>query len=437
SQIRAMTGAHTRFVWAQDAGEKSDPMGERSEMRLIGFDTDDSLGERPVLSEISNYTKPMLTPKGDRIVFSNRSERTVYVVNWDGSGLQKVADGFAADVWRDPESGVEWVYLVRNYRKKNTAPCRRVMIDNPKRRQRVWEKLDISYGWFGISADGTRAAAACPWPECGLARLPNLTWKKYGKGCLPDIAPDNSYLFWIFDGPHRNLYLYGEGIAKGRRISINNAPGIEGHEVYHPRWSNHVHFMTMTGPFMVGNAKTRVPAGGKAVEIYLGKFDTQFASIEDWIQITRNDRGDFYPDAWIEGGSESSIPPAVKEAFQIESAGRVADTEPASTVVLQGRLQQITVTPEPKLIAPYRRALVVYGYEVEKVFQGRCDEEEILVAHWAIRDGKILPGLQERKAGGSFRLVLERFDDHPQLQSERLIMDTEDYSLPLFYDIEQ
>jgi hypothetical protein len=95
----------------------------------------------------------------------------------------------------------------------------------------------------------------------------------------------------------------------------------------------------------------------------------------------------------------------------------------------------MTPTPDPKSVAPYVRVLVVGEYEVEKVVEGRCDAKRILAARWAILDGRVVP--IAATPGGRVRLVLERFDDHPELESERLIMTGVDGGLPLFLDTER
>jgi len=81
------------------------------------------------------------------------------------------------------------------------------------------------------------------------------------------------------------------------------------------------------------------------------------------------------------------------------------------------------------------RVLVAGEYEVEKVVEGRCDAKRILAAHWAILDSKVLPVVGT--SGSRHRLVLERFDDHPELESERLVMTDVDGGLPLFVDTER
>ena len=54
------------------------------------------------------------------------------------------------------------------------------------------------------------------------------------------------------------------------------------------------------------------------------------------------------------------------------------------------------------------------------------------MAHWAIRDKQILDLGKEQ--GGTYPLTLELFDDHPELEGERLLMETDEFDLPLYYE---
>ena len=103
-------------------------------------------------------------------------------------------------------------------------------------------------------------------------------------------------------------------------------------------------------------------------------------------------------------------------------------------LVLTARPVEFSRIPLPAAIAPYRRALVVNRYEVELVTEGRYAEKQIMVAHWAIRDGRVLPAALRDKTK-TYRLVLEPFDEHPELEGERLIMDSDEFRLPLYYEI--
>jgi hypothetical protein len=143
------------------------------------------------------------------------------------------------------------------------------------------------------------AGGQFPRPEGGVAQLPNQTWARLGSGCWTALAPDNSYTFWIFDDSHRNLFINDVSGAHGRWVNINGAPGIDGYEVYHPRWSNHPQIMAMTGPYKTGSGANRIAGGGQEVEIYIGRFNINFTAIASWWQLTKNGRGDFFPDVWL------------------------------------------------------------------------------------------------------------------------------------------
>jgi len=90
--------------------------------------------------------------------------------------------------------------------------------------------------------------------------------------------------------------------------------------------------------------------------------------------------------------------------------------------------------PAPREILPYRRALVVTKYRVLEVVKGRYESETIEAAHWAILDGRVLPGAV-RRPGARFRLVLEPYDAHPELEGERLTFGSGAMPIDLYYDV--
>ena len=87
AEVHALTGAHTRVVWVQ--GDGTDPFALGSQLVLMGLDTDDGRGERVILGERGSYVKPLLTPRGEQIVYSTHpdlGDPSVHIVNFDGSG---------------------------------------------------------------------------------------------------------------------------------------------------------------------------------------------------------------------------------------------------------------------------------------------------------------------------------------------------------------
>lgn len=151
------------------------------------------------------------------------------------------------------------------------------------------------------------------------------TWQQVEHGCWTSTAPDESRVFWVFDGAHRNLRMFRAGYEEGWTIPLHQAPGIKGYEVYHPRWSNHVRFLTMTGPYITGKGKgSSIGGGGEQVEVFVGKFSPDLAATEGWVQVTKNKRADLFPDLWVEGGERSRV-----DTARLPTAGKaVAGTQP-------------------------------------------------------------------------------------------------------------
>lgn len=300
SPLGAFVGRRARLAWVQDHGDGTDTFTRGDRLRLMALDTHDGRGERPVIATLDNYTKPLITPAGDRIVYSSRRTGEVFVVGWNGEGRRRLARGFALDVWRDPETGVEWAYIGEGDPRADDpayAPIRRVQIDRPDISEIVWTAPPASENHFQVSRDGRRAGGQFPWPLCGLADLAARRWTRMGDGCWTSIAPDDSYRVWIFDGAHRNLTIVDGGTRW--TVPVNTAPGVEGLEVYHPRWSNDVRFLVVTGPYRVGAGGNRIRGGGEGVEIFVGRFDDGLRTVE-WERATENDRADFFPDLWVE-----------------------------------------------------------------------------------------------------------------------------------------
>jgi hypothetical protein len=292
-----------RVVWTRDLGDGTDIFSRGDDLVLMGFDSRDDRGEHVILSDPSTYAKPLITPSGNEIVFSMRREGTVHAILWNGSGRRHVADGFALAVWVDPDTGEEWVYVGIDLLPTDPPSYRAVnrhRIDNPRISELIWDKQPVSDDSFQLSADGRYAAAVFPWPNAGVADLVTGTWERLGHGCWTAIANDESKIVWYFDAQHRNVTMVN--IVTGRRwkVDISGAPGIDGFEVYHPRWTNHPRFFTVTGPYTVGNHNNKIRGGGRQVEIYVGTFNVDLTAVEQWTRITYNDAPDFYPDAWIE-----------------------------------------------------------------------------------------------------------------------------------------
>ena len=111
SAVETVTGGRTKVVWIQDLGDGTDVLGLGRQLVLMGFDTDDDRGERRILDLPGSYAKPLITPSGDRIIYGDRLEGTVMVVDWTGQNLRHLAGGVPLAVWANPDDATEWVYI--------------------------------------------------------------------------------------------------------------------------------------------------------------------------------------------------------------------------------------------------------------------------------------------------------------------------------------
>jgi hypothetical protein len=422
---------HFRVAWVQDHSEGSRDVGAAgNSLKLMVFDSADGVGERVLLGKLGNYARPLMTPDGRRVVYSSHSDRSVWWVDFAGGSAQKLAGGFALDVWADAKTGATWVYLAdwvgkpESFRLRNV---RRVRLDDPQSEEPVWSDTQISPDNFQLSLSGRLAAGEFPWPAGGVADLETGKWVRRGTGCWASMAPDDSGVSWVFDGPHRNLQMFAPGIERGWSVPVNTAPELAGHEVFHPRWSNHAQYLALTGPYRVNGPVNTISGGGPEVEIQIGRFGGELTKVAEWFRVTRNDRGDFFPDAWFEGGETAVLDAAALRALSVSVAAR-----PVQQLRVQVRCAEASRIPVARSILPYRSALVVHRYDVVGVEAGELAEKQILIAHWGIRDGSVQPTARVRP-GQTLTLTVESFEEHRELRGERQIMDGAWTGIPLFY----
>ena len=216
---RSVTTAHprseqsgaprTKVAWTRDVGDGTDVLSFGDQLVLMGFDSADALGERVLLERPASYARPMITPSGNEIVFSIRKKGAIYAIGWDGSGLRRVADGFALAVWVDPETEVEWVYAGIDERPTDPPSyhaVHRYQLSDSGRGELVWDAQPLSGDGFQLSRDGRYAAGLFPWPHAGTADLAAGTWERLGRGCWTAFSGSNDRMFWYFDGSHRPPY---------------------------------------------------------------------------------------------------------------------------------------------------------------------------------------------------------------------------------------
>ncbi len=127
-----------------------------------------------------------------------------------------------------------------------------------------------------------------------------------------------------------------------------------------------------------------------------------------------------------------ALPAEEIAALAAEAKAVRAGWEAIPSTTLRARIIEQTPTPHPSEIGSYLRVLATSVCEVEEVLAGGAIAPgRILVSEWAIMDRTPLP--DRPKAGSTVELVVEPFELHPQLESEKLVSDSDDFSLPNYY----
>ncbi|MEE4166368.1 MAG: LamG-like jellyroll fold domain-containing protein [Desulfocapsaceae bacterium] len=327
-----------RLVWLQDYGNGRDALAHGKDLVLYGYDSQDGKGERRLIHRRGSFFLPLFTPDGKSVIFSDRRARKMFLYDWESGHVKELGDGVAVEVWLDTRRRFfigkprVWVYCFsgpqREFKNGTRQPLYRFPLDDPDEREMIWNRSIAAWSNLQLSRDGELMGGLFPWPNGGIVRLEDKSWRRFGLGCWTSLSPDNSKLLWIFDGLHRNVQVYDVQSKKNWKVNINSAPGINGFEVYHPRWSNHPRYFTMTGPYEKGEGGNRIGGGGEKVEIYIGRFDRNVKRVEDWLKVTDNSRADFFPELWIENGEKADLEDAITAAAVTEKKSEIKSAWP-------------------------------------------------------------------------------------------------------------
>lgn len=314
-------GKHVKAVWAESAADSpSDPHVKGDQLILAGFDSKAG-GYRVLRENPSNYARPLITPDGGSVLYTHKGTQNangvlsfspqIHLVNWQTKVDEVLAPGFCVDVALDATTGKTMVYALETLNPK-TQPTLdgerlvRFPLDEPQKKEAVWNKTSLSVDNVQFSKDGKLFAGLFPWPEGGVGNVAAGTWQRTINGCWSSMAPDNSYLMWIFAGSHNKVRFVDMRTQKRWEVKFNNHPDFGKAQVYHPRWANHPRFFSLSGPYLSKSAKEKAKASHGSssidIEIYMGRFSPNLDRVEAWQQLSFNNHGDCEPDLWIEKG---------------------------------------------------------------------------------------------------------------------------------------
>ncbi|MEM0965665.1 MAG: hypothetical protein AAGJ81_05910 [Verrucomicrobiota bacterium] len=425
-----LSGGTMRVVWIREVGDGTDWHAATDKVVLMGYDSADGFGERVLHEGFRNYNKPLLSPDGQTVIFTDLSDRrgNIIKLDWGGSSLIPMGSGLALDVWEDPRGQV-WVYSGRGPmdNRGNVSGVDRFPLDNPSALEVVWDH-PVARDNFQLGASGEFAGGLFPAaPNGGLVNLDTKKFNVYAGGCWASLSPDNRGLIWVFDGRHRNLQFFATNSDfqpddSGDRwiVNITGAQGIDGGRTYYPRWSNHSRFFGVSGPMPHGNYEL--------AEIYVGRFSEDYQSVEAWSRITNDDRPDLFPDVAVFPGKIQTN----AKGSSAESSDDRKLAQSATTFHTRGVLLAKT-QPRTADLGTYTSAFAVYRYRVDALPE-TGDPGEVIVAHKVIEDSEMIRGFR-RSVGDSYDLSLEIYDGNPKFQGPKVFSDLNEGAETLYVDV--
>jgi hypothetical protein len=132
--IKNMTGGEdVRFVWLEYVRDGK----PNWKTKIKVYDTESNQVRQVCPNNDcgeQNYEKPLLTPDGNRIVYTIWDQNKFYITDIDGNNAKYLADGYATCV--RTIDNVTWVYAQVG----NEGPMWRFNADNASSKELVWDK---------------------------------------------------------------------------------------------------------------------------------------------------------------------------------------------------------------------------------------------------------------------------------------------------------
>lgn len=308
--LREFIGGEGKMIWVEcEQNNAKDVFLAQSSNTLVGINTEKNTDIVPLMKQKFPMRKPLISPDGKKIFFTDAKNYITYYITWDNPKPVKFADGICMQIWTDPKTKQDWVYVgeqayTHGLTHLLAKTIKRYKLDKPSEFEIVWKDQNVVIDNFDLTMDGKEFVSLFPWPYVGIGYFNDNNWKFLYRGCWPSFLPIRHNLehkiVSILDGPHKNLRFFTTNPAHRWELPINSHKNLKTHEVYHPMWSNHWRYMTITGPYK-NQQNINVPDifdGGKFADVYVLKLADTIDKVEKWLHIPRP-TADFQPDLWI------------------------------------------------------------------------------------------------------------------------------------------
>jgi hypothetical protein len=344
--------------------------------------------------ELGEGHAPEFSPDSSKLAWV-RDEQAVGRLRKGDDTVHLIADGI------DPQAGVHWIDSDTVVVRFQKGGWHRVALTGQREPLPELEKIaysgretDVRLGEDGVWS----FVAGQKWStgDGKTGRIPG--------NCSSSLSPDGRSVGALKPGHKQAQYTsIRDGGAKGK-LHWKHDKGFDNH-----RWSsNDPRF------FVAEDEKFRQPVilmtGSPTRALRLAKAPAAREDVYGDITIGKT-RDVKWPTAQIVAAD-----PPPDEAEQDKQVTRIE---------LVGKLREKAAVPDRN---NYPEALVVYRYEVRKVTDGKLDDDpsQVFVAHWVIRDRKVIQPIAERKVGSTHTMTLEPLDAHPDASSQQVSLPDSD-----------
>ncbi len=296
-------GGEAKVVWARSTdlrgwGNISQPTSARNCI-LMGFDADEGV-ETVIDDSLHNIIRPLISHDGSRVVWSSGDTGAVYIINWDGSGKRKLADGIAGALWYDSNTEEEYVLyapdciLFQSYAQTG-FPIYRLNLDDPSDTLMLLDPETHDYDriqpyFMSTTSDGEYIVTMFGWPKIAAIKWKDNLPGGVDGGCWPSMPYDDTHRLVVFNDDHTGLRIKSRTTNE---LWLCPAVG-ETHPkcgVDHPRMSSWD--PTLFCYIKENNGESTGPGN-----IIIAKVTREITSIEKEVTVTSGFE-DGWPDAWL------------------------------------------------------------------------------------------------------------------------------------------
>ncbi len=287
-------------------------------------------------------------------------------------------------------------------------------------------QLDLAGALLGIRGTSAAVGGAYERPVL-LCDVAAEAESAFASGCCPAVSPDGAWA--TANSPHhRQMYVWS--------TDLDHEAVLEARALIEPQglwdnwhWSNHPRFLA-------------VKSDGKP---HNGKPDDAFVLdvAEGTATRVTFDADIDYPDLFVASGpAHESVAPAVlgwrpadaRANMERLAAAKRAAADGVATVIARAELVARPTVPDPAVL-PYKDYYAEFEWQLLEVVEGAWFAWRFLAVHQVVKDRKLVPPAVAPQPGDRATLVLQPWEDRPDLHNLGLLLldDPSAFDLPIYF----